>query len=159
MAPEDAELIVLASGNLGLIYFTAWQERMTLEEIDAAFPNLIPGLITHPGIGFIMVRSEEYGPLALGAEGVYHLNSGHIEGENPLAVFSPHLPQHLCRTDSFEHVPDILVNSFYDPAAGRGRGLRGADRLSRRRRRQPVAALPLCPQPLDDRRRRADRRR
>ncbi len=120
VAPEDAELIVLASGNLGLIYFTEWQERMTLEEIDAAFPNLIPGLITHPGIGFIMVRSEEYGPLALGREGVYHLNSGYVEGENPLAVFSPHLPQHLCRTDSFEHVPDILVNSFYDPEKDEG---------------------------------------
>ena len=115
VAPEDAELIVLASGNLGLIYFTEWQQRMTLEEIDAAFPNLIPGLITHPGIGFVMVRSEQYGTLALGADGVYHLDSGHIDGENPLAVFSPYLPQHLARTDTFEHVPDILVNSFYDP--------------------------------------------
>jgi putative membrane protein len=117
---QEADLIVLASGNLGLIYFTGWQKRMTLEEIDAAFPNLIPGLATHPGIGFLMVRSAEHGPLALGARGVYYLQHDEIEGENPLHVFSPHLPRHLCRTDSFEHAPDILVNSFYDPARDEG---------------------------------------
>jgi putative membrane protein len=120
VTPEDAELIVLASGNLGLIYFTAWQGRMTLEEIDAAFPNLIPGLVTHPGIGFVMVRSAQHGPLAIGPAGVYYLNSGHVEGKNPLCVFSPNLPAHLCRTDSFDHVPDILVNSFYDPQQNEG---------------------------------------
>jgi putative membrane protein len=117
---EEAELIVLASGNLGLIYFTAWQERMTWEQIDAAFPNLIRGLVTHPGIGFLMVRSEACGPLALGARGVFHLASGQIDGENPLRAFSAHLPAHLVRTDSFEHAPDILVNSFYDPHKDEG---------------------------------------
>jgi putative membrane protein len=117
---EEAELIVLASGNLGLIYFTAWQERMSLEQIDAAFPNLIPGLVTHPGIGFVMVRSEKFGPLAMGARGVYHLQSGRVEGANPLTVYSERLPAHLCRTDTFAHVPDILVNSFYDPLNDEG---------------------------------------
>ena len=112
---EDAELIVLASGNLGLIYFTGWRERMTLEQIDAAFPRLVRGLAVHPGIGFLLVRSAQWGPLAIGARGVYHLADDTFEGENPLAVFSPHLPAHLRRTDGFTHAPDILVNSFYDP--------------------------------------------
>jgi putative membrane protein len=116
----DAELIVLASGNLGLIYFTARPERMTLEEIDVLFPNLLLGLATHPGIGFVMVRSSQHGPLAIGARGIYYLQNDKIEGENPLRVFSPHLPRHLCRTDSFEHAPDVLVNSFYDPQKDEG---------------------------------------
>jgi putative membrane protein len=93
---------------------------MSFEQLEAAFPNLIPGLVTHPGIGFVMVRSEEFGPLAIGAQGVYHLDSGRIEGANPLTVYSARLPAHLCRTDSFTHVPDILVNSFYDPLRDEG---------------------------------------
>jgi hypothetical protein len=48
------------------------------------------------------------------------LHSGRIEGKNPLAAYSPHLPAHLCRTDSFAHVPDVLVNSFYDPLKDEG---------------------------------------
>jgi putative membrane protein len=120
VAAEEAELIVLASGNLGLIYFTAWTERMSLEQINTAFPHLLAGLVAHPGIGFVMVRSEHLGPLAIGAQGVYHLHSGRIEGENPLRAYGPRLPAHLCRTDSFAHVPDVLVNSFYDPLKDEG---------------------------------------
>ena len=37
-----------------------------------------------------------------------------VEGEDPLASFSPTAPQHLLRTDGFEHVGDIMVGSFYD---------------------------------------------
>ena len=33
---EKPAVIVLASGNLGLISFTEWSERMTMEEIDEA---------------------------------------------------------------------------------------------------------------------------
>ena len=46
----------------GLISFTQWPERMTMEEIDEAFPAVLPGLANHEGIGFVMVRSEEHGP-------------------------------------------------------------------------------------------------
>ncbi len=37
-----------------------------------------------------------------------------VEGEDPLAPFSPRAADHLRRTDGFEHVADIMVNSFYD---------------------------------------------
>ena len=39
---------------------------------------------------------------------------GRVEGEDPLAHFSPHAPKHLLRTDGFDHVGDIMVGSFYD---------------------------------------------
>jgi hypothetical protein len=41
-------------------------------------------------------------------------------GEDPLAAFSPHAPEHLLRTDGFEHVGDIMVGSFYDPDIDEG---------------------------------------
>jgi putative membrane protein len=109
------EAIVMASGNLGLIYFTAWEQRLTLEQIDREFPALVTGLVNHPGIGFVMVRSRERGALAIGPDGVYFLDEDRFEGANPLAVFGPNAAAHLLRTDGFPHVADIMVNSFYDP--------------------------------------------
>ena len=115
IAGEKEEAIVMASGNLGLIYFTDWKERMTLEQIDGAFPGLLQGLANHPGIGFVMVRSAEKGPLAIGADGVYFLEEDRFQGKNPLAYFGANAAAHLKRTDGFPHVADIMVNSFYDP--------------------------------------------
>ena len=45
---------------------------------------------------------------------------GRVEGDDPLAPFSPTAPQHLLRTDGFEHVADITVGSFYDPELDEG---------------------------------------
>jgi hypothetical protein len=117
---SDHEVIALASGNLGLVAFTKWPHRMTLEEIEAAYPAVIPGMRSHEGIGFIMVRSEKDGPLVLGANGKYYLDDDRVDGENPLTVFGPNAANHLRRTDSFANCPDILVNSFYDPENDEG---------------------------------------
>jgi uncharacterized membrane protein YvlD (DUF360 family) len=112
---EAADVVVLASGNLGLVYFTDWPERMTLEQINAAFPGLIQGMVEHEGIGFVLVHSEAKGPLAMGADGTHYLANGRVKGDDPLALFGPNAAAHLCRTDSFPHVADIMVNSLYDP--------------------------------------------
>ncbi len=112
---EKPAIYALASGNLGLISFTQWSERMTMETINEAFPAVLTGLAAHEGIGFLMVRSHEHGPVVIGAEGMYFLADDHFEGENPLANFGPRAADHLRRTDSFPNCPDILVNSFYDP--------------------------------------------
>ena len=111
---EDSEAIVLASGNLGLIYFTQWTARLTYESIIGLFPDLIPGLVNNPYIGFILVDTEERGPIVISDKGVYYLDSDTYTGENPLKDFGENAPDHLRRTNSFSTVPDILVNSFYD---------------------------------------------
>jgi uncharacterized membrane protein YvlD (DUF360 family) len=112
--------VVLASGNLGLIYLMDTKRRLTLEEIDERHPNLIPALREHPDVGWLLVRSDEHGPVALGRRGIYYLADDTVEGENPLSVFSPNAPAHLRRTDGFEHAPDIAVGSFYDPDLEQG---------------------------------------
>ncbi len=111
---SDSEVIVLASGNLAMIYLTQWSQRLTYEELNEYFPELIPGLIGNEYVGFILVRSQEHGDMAIGKNGTYFLDSGEIEGENPLEGFGDNIVRHLKRTSSFEHTPDILVNSFYD---------------------------------------------
>ena len=114
---DGSEVIVLASGNLAMIYLTQWSQRLTYEELNNYFPKLIPGLTNNEYVGFILVRSQEHGDMAIGKNGTYYLDSGKIEGENPLEGFGDNIARHLKRTSSFEHTPDILVNSFYDKEA------------------------------------------
>jgi uncharacterized membrane protein YvlD (DUF360 family) len=113
----DHEAVVLASGGLGLISLPARKHRLSLEEIEAMHPGLIPALRDHPGIGFIMVRSEGDGAVVLAAEGSRHLRDDRLTGEDPLRDFGPNAADHLRRTDGFPHCPDILVNCVYDPEA------------------------------------------
>ena len=114
---SDSEVIVLASGNLAMIYLTQWSKRLTYEELNGYFPELIPGIVNNEYVGFILVKSQEHGDLAIGKNGTYYLDSGEIDGENPLEGFGDNIVRHLKRTSSFEHTPDILVNSFYDEEA------------------------------------------
>ena len=111
--------MVLGSGNLGLVYLMEEKRRLTLEEIEERHPRLIPALREHPHVGWLLVRSSERGPVALGARGVRYLADDRVEGEDPLAGFSPNAAHHLRRTDGFAHVADIMVNSFYDPSSTR----------------------------------------
>jgi putative membrane protein len=109
------EVMVLGSGNLGLIYLTKFEQRATAEQINQAHPNLLPGLIQHPGIGFILVCSEAKGAMVVGAQGTHYLDRGEIEGRDPLEHFGPNAARHVKRSDRFANVADIMVNGFYDP--------------------------------------------
>ncbi|WP_462316845.1 phage holin family protein [Methanobrevibacter sp.] len=110
----DSEVIVLASGNLAMIYLTQWDYRLTYEEMNEFFPELIPGIVGNEYIGFIAVKSSEHGELAIGRNGTYYLDEDRIEGENPLEGFGKNVAEHIRRNVSFKYTPDILVNSFYD---------------------------------------------
>ena len=111
---KESEVIVLASGNLAMIYLTQWSHRLTYEEINKMFPDLIHELVNNEYIGFILVRSSQNGDMAIGKNGIYYLDNDEIEGENPLEGFGDNIVHHLKRNSSFKYTPDILVNSFYD---------------------------------------------
>ncbi len=110
---ELPELSVMASGCLGLITFPREPGRVSLERIEALYPALIPALRDHPGVGFILVRSEAEGALAIGAGGTRHLVDDRVVGEDPLAPFGPNAADHLRRTDGFAHCADLMINSTY----------------------------------------------
>ncbi|WP_374991269.1 alkaline phosphatase family protein [Streptomyces sp. LHD-70] len=121
------EPVVLASGNLGLVSFPDVRGRMTREQIDRRHPALLPTLANHPGIGFLLVRSEEHGPLVLGARGA-EIRLDELSDDpdpaqlpEPLREFGPAAVAAVRRTDGFPHVADIMVNSSYEPS-GEGSG-------------------------------------
>ena len=117
---SDRDVVVMGSGNLGLVYLMEENRRLTLEEMNERHPDLIPALRNHPHVGWLLVRSQEHGPVALGGDGAHYLADGRVEGEDPLAAFSPNAPKHLLRTDGFTHVADIMIGSFYDPSLETG---------------------------------------
>ena len=117
---RDRRVVVLGSGNLGLVYLMEKSGRLTLEDLHAMHPRLVPALREHPHVGWLLVRSRRDGPLVLGSAGTRHLWDDRVEGEDPLTQFSPSAAGHLLRADSFAHAPDILVGSFYDPALEEG---------------------------------------
>lgn len=112
---DRPEVIVMASGCLGLVYFARSQRRLTAEEIERQHPGLLPGLAGHPGIGFVMVRSEHEGAVALGGDGRRRLSDDEVSGDDPLAGYGESAAAHLRRHDGFEHCPDVLINGAYDP--------------------------------------------
>ncbi len=111
----DTDVMVLASGNLGLISFPKHPERMTYEEIVDRYPMLLPGMLNYDDIGFVMMRSETEGTLVIGSRGIYYLDDGYAVGENPLAPYGERAVHHLRRTDGFSNAPDMLVMSAYNP--------------------------------------------
>ena len=116
----ERDVVVLGSGNLGLIYLMELPRRLTLEEIEDRHPALIPNLREHAHVGWLLVRSSKHGAVALGPRGANYLDERRVEGEDPLANFSPTAADHLRRTDGFEHVADLMVGSFYDPQLEEG---------------------------------------
>jgi hypothetical protein len=113
----SGEVLVCASGNLGLIYFTTQAQRLHLEEIASDHPGLIEGLVAHEGIGFVMMRSARYGPVVTGRGGVHYLRDRRIEGDDPLADYGDHAREHLVRLDGFPHCGDLVVMGRYHPGA------------------------------------------
>jgi hypothetical protein len=118
---REGVLTVLGSGSIGLVYLPGEPRRLTLEEIDERFPELLTELRTHPGIGFLMVRSSEHGAMVLGASGHRLLDRSPddpdaVVGDDPLAPFGPSAVAKVARADGFQYVADIMVNARYDVA-------------------------------------------
>jgi uncharacterized membrane protein YvlD (DUF360 family) len=109
-----ARVVVVASGNLGMVYLADRPGRLTMEDIDEAHPRLLPGLTGHAGIGWVMVRTRAHGPVVLGPSGRHYLNTGGVDGVDPLAPFGPYAADDLRRHDGLPHVGDLVINSAWD---------------------------------------------
>jgi putative membrane protein len=118
-AQDSKGLLTLASGCLGMVYVKESPVRLSYEQVMDRYPNLIPGLVQHEGIGFVMASSELRGGLVIGRHGVYFLDEDRYEGQNPLEGYGPAAVGLLRRTNRFQrNVPELQINSVYDPLTG-----------------------------------------
>ena len=115
---DESAIVVVGSGNLGLVWFTGNDHRLTLEELAERHPGLIARLVEHPGVGLLMVRSTEWGAMAMNSEGVRFLDQDRVEGVDPTTLFGEHTIMSLKREDAMTHAPDILLLSEYHPDLG-----------------------------------------
>ena len=109
------EVVVLCSGHTALVSFTDHPGRVSLETLEREHPGLLPGLVDHPGVGFLLVRSDEWGPLVLGRDGAHRLADGTVTGEDPLTAYGRYAAGLVARVDGFDHCADLMINSRYDP--------------------------------------------
>ena len=115
---DESSIAVVGSGNLGLVWFTGHDHRLTAEELEELHPNLVATLAEHPGVAMLMVRTKAHGAVVLGHNGVRYLDEDRVDGEDPTTLFGPHTVMSLKREDAMIHAPDLLFISQYDPELG-----------------------------------------
>lgn len=115
---DATSIAVVGSGNLGLVWFTGHDHRLTVEELEELHPGLVASVAAHPGVGLLLVRSKEFGAVVFGPKGTRFLDQDKVEGEDPTELFGPHTIMSLKREDAMTHAPDLLLLSQYDPELG-----------------------------------------
>ena len=133
-AAGTAAVSVLGSGNLGLLYVHS-KVRLTLEDLDERWPNLIPGLSAHEGIGFIAGLDSSGVPWALGVGGRVRLDTRAVIGRDPVLPYGDHAARVLRRAVVMPEAPDLYINSrvedvtfdiaAFEPLVGAHGGLGG----------------------------------
>ncbi|TQJ49800.1 alkaline phosphatase family protein [Phycicoccus sp. SLBN-51] len=108
------ELAVVASGNLGAVWFPRLPGRLTLEEVHERWPRLVPGLVSRDSIGVVVAQTESRGPVAVGRAGLCVLGDGAVEGEDPLAQYGPRGRADLLRCAGLDNAADLIVVSSVD---------------------------------------------
>jgi uncharacterized membrane protein YvlD (DUF360 family) len=110
-------ITVCGSGNLGQIYFDLYPRKIKRNELDAAYPGLVDGLVQHEGVGLVVVADEAGVPIALGKNGQRNLHTNQVTGSDPLKMYGDpdHRAAQVRRVADFPHVGDIMILSTVYP--------------------------------------------
>jgi uncharacterized membrane protein YvlD (DUF360 family) len=112
-ALETASVIVCSSGNLAQVYFDLLPRRLSLAEINTAYPGLVDALVGHEGVGFVVAYEAGGAPIALGKRGRRDLHTGQVVGEDPLIPYGDIelRAEQVQRIADFPNAGDLIVNS------------------------------------------------
>jgi uncharacterized membrane protein YvlD (DUF360 family) len=110
---EQPTIVVCVSGNLAHLYFSAVPGKLTLGEVERRHPELVRGLVTHAGIGFVAGYDDEGNALVLGKHGARNLNTGAVTGQDPLADYGDAdvRAAQILRMAEFPNAGDLILNS------------------------------------------------
>jgi hypothetical protein len=110
------ELAVTGGGNLGMVWFPRLPSRPDVDAVSAAWPNLLPGLLSTPGVGLVMVLGGTGSLLVFGPRGVRDLAGGVLDGEDPLVGYPSRTAADLTRLGGLPHCGDLVLLSTVDPS-------------------------------------------
>jgi len=107
------DVVTVGSGNLGLVWFPRVPHRLTLEEFQERWPGLVAGLAARPGVGVVVVDTQDRGLVAVGPAGLVLLErpDAEPEGVDPLVPYGPRGRADLMRAARLPHTGDLLLIS------------------------------------------------
>jgi uncharacterized membrane protein YvlD (DUF360 family) len=118
-----AQVTAYGSGNLAMVYLDLLPRKITLRELDEAYPGLVEALVQHEGIGFVGGFQDDGTPIVLGKGGQRDLVTGVVTGLDPLSPYANPDPSGVGHATpdfraaqvryvmDFPHAGDLLVNS------------------------------------------------
>jgi hypothetical protein len=102
---------------LAHVYFNVTARLVELGEIALLYPELLPRLVEHPGVGLVIGREGD-DVVVMGPRGTLTLNERReTEGEDPLATLAdaPLAAEELRQMARFPHSGDLIVLGAWEP--------------------------------------------
>ncbi len=114
---KPAKVTLAYGGNGALVYFDLFPRKLTLNELNAAYPGMVDALVQHEGIGFVIAFEDDMEPVAFGKNGARNLATGDVIGEDPLLPYGDVELRswQLRRMADFENAGDLILNSTLYP--------------------------------------------
>ncbi len=112
-----AKVTLCYSGNLAQVYFDLFPRRITLSELNAAYPGMVDALVQHEGIGFVVAYEDDGEPVAFGKTGARNLHTGDVIGDDPLLPYGDVELRNwqVRRIADFSNAGDLIINSTFYP--------------------------------------------
>ncbi len=111
------QIILLYSSSLAHLYFGESTKRLQLHEMEKKYPGFVDKLISHPGVGFVIVKNAE-NVLVLNSKGKVILMPGKVkfEGEHFLSMYGDEhtLVKKIRAFAELKYSGDIIVNGAFD---------------------------------------------
>ncbi|PJI94380.1 alkaline phosphatase family protein [Luteimicrobium subarcticum] len=121
-----ADVVVAASGNFAGVWLADPAGPVRLGRLVERWPDLVPGLAAHRGVGVVVVRDEDGVAVAVDETGVRRLvpdpdrpgaPAPVADGaHDPVARYGPQAAADLARAARLPGSPDVLVVSSVDDA-------------------------------------------
>jgi uncharacterized membrane protein YvlD (DUF360 family) len=110
---KPANITLAYGGNGALVYFDLYPRKITLNELNAAYPGLVDKIVAHEGVGFVIGYEDDFAPVAFGKRGARNLRTGAVVGEDPLTPFGDVELRswQLERMADFDNCGDLILNS------------------------------------------------
>jgi uncharacterized membrane protein YvlD (DUF360 family) len=101
------------SGNMALLYFDLYPRKITLNELNAAYPGMVDNLVQHEGVGFVVAYEDDGTPIVFGKGGARNLHTGDVTGDDPMEQFGDVELRswQVRRIADFPNAGDLILNS------------------------------------------------
>jgi uncharacterized membrane protein YvlD (DUF360 family) len=111
------QVIAFGSGNLAQVYFDLYPRKITLSELESAYPGMVGALVSHEAIGVVAGYEDDGTPVVLGKAGRRNLHTGAVSGDDPLAPYGDVdlRAWQVRRVMDFPNAGDLMVNSSVFP--------------------------------------------